>query len=127
MAKVYMCKFADKRTGKTFYKFGHTTKSDALERFNVKYDSRYGEFDITCVASQYGSLDWCKGVEHAFKAAFPKNIWLEEFFNDEREWNNFSGITEVVYLTEDRYNQAREMFYRMKHIVEKEKEWSKND
>lgn len=123
MAKVYMCKFVDKRTGKVFYKFGHTTKADALERFDSKYDQRYSEFDITCVASAYGTLEWCQGVEHAFKAMFPKNIWLEEFFGDDRKWDNFSGITEVVFLTEERYNQAREMFYRMKQQVAKELEW----
>lgn len=127
MAKVYLCKFVDKRTKKIFYKFGHTTKTDALERFNVKYDPRYGEFEITCIASQYGTLDWCRGVEQAFKAMFPKNIWLEEFFGDERTWDSFSGITEVVYLTEERYNQARQMFYRMKAQMEKEKERSGDD
>ena len=124
MAKVYMIKLVDKKTKKVFYKFGHTTKSDVLERFNVKYDPRYGEFEITCIASQWGTLEWCKGVEHAFKAMFPKNIWLEEFFGDGRKWDNFSGITEVVYLTEERYNQARQMFYRLKDQLKKEEEWA---
>jgi len=122
MAKVYFCKFVHKSTGKVFFKFGHTSKSDALERFNVKYDERYGDFNISCVASIWGELEWVKGVEHAFKAIYPKNIWLEDYLG-EGNWNRLSGITEIVELNEQQYQQAVKAFYNIKDQLNKEKEW----
>ena len=118
MAKVYFCKFVHKRTGKTFFKFGHTSKWDALERFNTKYDTRYGDFDITCIASIMGTLEWCQAVEETFKAIFPKNIWLERYLG-EGNWDNFSGITEIVDLSNDQYENARNAFYKLKKVATK--------
>jgi hypothetical protein len=120
MAKVYFCKFTDKRTGKFFYKFGHTSKNDVLERFSTLYESRYAEFDIKAVCSIRGELPWCQQIEEIFKALYPKNIWLEDFLGDEREWNNFSGITEIVSLTEEEYNRVRIAFYKVKKIQDGE-------
>ena len=116
MAKVYFCQFVDKQTGKFFYKFGHTSKNDVLERFSQTYDPRYGEFDIKAICSIRGELKWCKQIEEIFKALYPKNIWLEEFLGDQREWNNFSGITEIVHLTEQEYNRVRIAFYKVKEL-----------
>ena len=96
MAKVYFCRFTDKKTGNVFYKFGHTTKNDVLERFSTFYDSRYAEFDIKAVCSIRGELAWCKQIEEIFKSLYPKNIWLEDYLGDDRQWNDFSGITEFV-------------------------------
>ena len=56
MAKVYFCQFTDKRTGKFFFKFGHTSKDDVLDRFDVKYDPRYGDFDIKAICSIRGEI-----------------------------------------------------------------------
>ena len=117
MAKVYFCRFTDRRTGKEFYKFGHTSQMDVLKRFDSKFDSRYGEFDIKCVASIVGDLTWCQQIEEVFKALFPKNIWLEEFFADERTWNDFSGITEIVSLSHDEYERIRNAFYKLKGMA----------
>lgn len=114
MAKVYFCKFTDKQTNKIFYKFGHTSKNDVLERFHISYDERYGEFDIKVICSIYGELAWCKQIEEIFKALYPKNIWLEDYLGDVRQWNNLSGITEIVYLASDEYNKIRTAFYKVK-------------
>ena len=116
MARVYFVKFEHKSTGKILFKFGHTTLADALKRFDVKYDSRYGDFDITCVASIYGNIQMCQGIEHAFKALYPKNIRLEEYLG-EGNWDNFSGITEMVDLSQEEYDKVRIAFYNIKHQV----------
>ena len=123
MAKVYFCKFVHKNTGKVFFKFGHTSNSDALKRFDVKFDKRYGDFDISCVASIWGEYGWVRGVENTFKAIFPKNIWLENYLG-EGNWDNLSGITEIVDLNQDQYQQAVKAFYNIKEQLKKEKEWA---
>jgi hypothetical protein len=56
MAKVYFCRFTDKRTKQVFYKFGHTSKQDVNERFDPKYDTRYSEFQIKAICSIKGTL-----------------------------------------------------------------------
>ena len=119
MAKFYFCKFTDKRTGRVFYKFGHTSKSDVLERFNVKYDQRYGDFDIKAICSIKGDLRWCQDVEEIQKAKYPKNIWLETFFGDERTWDNFSGITEIVSLSDAQYKRVVKSLYSLKEQQDK--------
>lgn len=118
MAKVYFCKFTDKKTNKIFYKFGHTQKMDVIERFDHKYDNRYDQFNIKVVCSIKGDLKWCIQIEELFKKLFPKNIWLEEFFNDERKWDNLSGITEIVHLTPEDYRRILEAFYKLKELQE---------
>jgi hypothetical protein len=116
MAKVYFCRFTDKKTQKVFYKFGHTSKSDVLERFDPKYDTRYSEFAIEPICSIRGELVWCQQIEEIFKSLYPKNIWLEEYFGDDRTWDNFSGITEVVFLDTDEYHRVRTAFYKVKQL-----------
>ena len=118
MAKVYFCKFTDKKTSKVFYKFGHTSKSNVLDRFSTLFDPRYGEFDIKAVCSIHGDIKWCRQIEEIFKALYPKNIWLEEYFGDEREWNNFSGVTEIVELNDAEYKKVTRAFYKVKEIQE---------
>jgi hypothetical protein len=116
MAKVYFCQFTDKQTGKFFFKFGHTSKDDVLDRFDVKYDPRYGDFDIKAICSIRGDIKWCQQIEEVFKALYPKNIWLEEYLGDERTWDALSGITEIVHLTEQEYNKVRVAFYKVRDI-----------
>ena len=117
MAKVYFCKFTDKATLKVFYKFGHTSHSDVLKRFDTFFDPRYGAFDIKCVASIYNEdVKWCQQIEEMFKALFPKNIWLEEYLGDSRTWDNFSGITEIVSLTNEEYKRVVSAFYKLKEM-----------
>jgi hypothetical protein len=120
MAKAYFVQFTDKITKKVFYKFGHTSYNDALRRFQYpEYDS----FDIKCIASLYGQLETVQLIELFFLAAYPKNIWLEEYLGDERTWDNFSGITEIVTLDETKYKEALKTFYRLKEMVKK---WETN-
>ncbi len=116
MAKVYFCKFTDKVTNKVFYKFGHTSKSDVLERFDTKYDIRYEQFNITVVCSIKGDIKWCQQIEEIFKFIFPKNLWLEEYLGDDRTWDGLSGITEIVQLDEDQYNRVRRAFYKVQEL-----------
>lgn len=116
MAKVYFCKFTDKKTQKVFYKFGHTKYKDALMRFDTKYEPRYGDFDIKCVASIVGELHWCIEIEEMLKVLFPKNLWLEEYLGDGRQWDDFSGITEIVNLSELEYQRICKAFYKVKAL-----------
>ena len=118
MAKVYLVKFTDKRTSKFFYKFGHTSKYDVLERFHTKFDDRYGEFDIKAICSIKGDLAWCQQVEEEYKATYPKNIWLEDFLGDERKWDHFSGITEIVSLSDTDYKEIVRSLYKLKEQQE---------
>lgn len=119
MAKVYLCKFTDKKTGKFFYKFGHTSKNDVMERFDTKYDARYGEFYIQVLCSIRGELSWCQEVEEIYKFNYPKNIWLEEYFGDDRKWDNFSGITEIVSLSDAQYKRVVKSLYSLKEQQDK--------
>ena len=111
MAKVYMMEFTDKTTGKQFHKFGWTQHTDALKRFS---DPSYGDFNIRCVASIYGTNEDVQLMEKFFLAAYPKNIWLEEYLGDERKWDGFSGITEIVSLTPEQEKHATRTFYNLK-------------
>ena len=78
--KFYFVRFTHNKTNKIFYKFGITSKSDVLERFNTKYDSRYAEFNIKVMYSVYGSDEQVRKVEETFLKAFPKNFILEKYF-----------------------------------------------
>lgn len=119
MAKTYMMEFADRKTGKRFYKFGYTQHTDALKRFDRP---EYKDFDIKCIASIYGSAEAAVFLESALLEFFPKNIWLEDYLGDSRQWDNFSGITEIVSLSEEQYKQAVRIFYNVKKRVEKWKQ-----
>jgi len=123
MAKVYFCKFIDKQTNKIFYKFGHTQRMDVLERFDPKYDIRYEQFNIKAICSIRGDLKWCIQIEEIFKKLFPKNIWLEEYLGNNRQWDNFSGITEIVQLSSDEYRRILDAFYKLKEIQESSNEF----
>lgn len=111
MAKFYMAEFIDKVTSKKFYKFGWTNHNDALKRFE---DSSYSDFDIKILASVYGTQDEVKLIECVFLSLYPKNLWLETYLGDDRKWDGFSGITEIVNLSDDQYSQALGAIYRIK-------------
>lgn len=87
--KMYFARFKNKQTGKVeFYKFGHTSSYDAMDRF--KYDpEQYSKWDIKIMKTVYGPLEEMKGIEETFKAMYPKNIWIEE---------KVSGVTEIVNI-----------------------------
>lgn len=87
--KMYFARFTNNETGEVeFYKFGHTSSYDAMDRF--KYEpEQYSKWSIKIMKTIYGPLDEMKGVEQAFRAFYPKNIWIEE---------KISGVTETVAL-----------------------------
>ncbi len=98
--KFYFVRFTHKKTLKEFYKFGITSKKDVLERFNISYDIRYGEFNIKVMYSVYGSDEQVRKVEETFLKAFPKNFILEKYLSEDfGYYNGLSGITETVVLT----------------------------
>jgi len=48
------------------------------------------EFEVRVLAAVYHhSVEFCQGVEEAYKEMYPKNFWLEE---------KISGVTEIVKL-----------------------------
>ena len=53
------------------------------------------------------------------KAIYPKNIWLEEYLGDERTWDDFSGITEIVELNDLEVKRVTKAFYAVKAIQDK--------
>jgi hypothetical protein len=112
-----MVQFTDKTTQKVFYKFGWTGKGDVSERFAEGYD----DFEIKVLASLvHNDLRVIKALEFMFLRLFPKNIMLEEYLGGERTWDNFSGITEIVQLDEDRYKLALKYFYTVKKYMQGE-------
>lgn len=87
--KMYLARFTDKATGNVdFFKFGHTSSYDAMDRFTYDPD-QYSKWDIKIMKTVYGPLEQMKGIEETFKALYPKNLWIEE---------KVSGVTEIVRL-----------------------------
>lgn len=96
MPKMYFAEF--ERTVPpydVFDKFGHTGNNDAMVRLN-RIVEEYPEFKVRVLAAVYHhEIEFCKGVEEAFKAMYPKNFWLEE---------KISGVTEIVKLESETRN-----------------------
>lgn len=91
--KLYFARFTNKETGEIeFYKFGHTSSYDAMDRFRYEPE-QYSKWDIKIMKTVYGPLEQIKGMERCFLSLYPKNIWVEE---------KISGVTEVVMI-DDRY------------------------
>jgi len=89
MPKMYFAEFTRQNPPISFLKFGHTGHNDAMVRLN-RIVEEYPEFEVKVLASVYHhDIEFCKGVEEAFKSLFPKNFWLEE---------KISGVTEIVQL-----------------------------
>ena len=87
--KMYFARFTNKDTGEIeFYKFGHTSSYDAMDRFTYEPE-QYSKWEIKIMKTVYGPLEEMKGVEQAFRVFYPKNIWVEE---------KISGVTEIVTL-----------------------------
>lgn len=114
IGKMYFARFTDKKTNETFYKFGHTSSWDALERFGHEPE-QYAKWDIKIMKTVAGPLDEMKGIEETFKAFYPKNFWLEE---------KISGVTEIVKLSRDQVNEVinKMEFLGMKYYQKRERE-----
>lgn len=97
--KFYFVKFTHIETNREFFKFGVTSKTDVLERFNPKYDIRYRDFIIQVMYSAYGSREQVEYLEQVMLGKFPKNIYLESYLGLERGfYDNLSGITEISVM-----------------------------
>jgi len=96
LGKMYLARFTNKETKEIdFYKFGHTSSWDAADRF--KYEpEQYSKWEIKIMKTIAGPLDEMKGIEEAFKAFYPKNLWVEE---------KISGVTEIVTLSREQVNE----------------------
>ena len=96
LGKMYLARFTNKETKKVdFYKFGHTSSWDAADRF--KHDpEQYSKWDIKIMKTVAGPIEEMRGVEEAFKAFYPKNLWVEE---------KISGVTEIVTLNQTQVNE----------------------
>lgn len=112
--KVYLARFTNKETGEVdFYKFGHTRNYDAAERFKVEPE-QYRAWDIKIMKTVYGPIDEMKGIEEAFKALYPKNLFIEQ---------KISGVTEIVKLTKDQVDHIIHSMeiLNQKYFLEREK------
>lgn len=114
--KFYFVEFTHLKTQKVFYKFGITSKKDVLERFNSKYDERYAEFYIKVMFSYYNKDDdLIKNMEELFISKYPKNFILENYLNlPYRYYDNLSGITETVLLTDTEVRYIQNSLYKFK-------------
>lgn len=113
--KFYFVRFTHNKTNKIFYKFGVTSKSDVLERFNTKYDSRYAEFNIKVMYSAWGSEEQVLKLEKSFLEKFPKNFILETYLGESYGYyNKLSGITETCLLDDKQVDKIIRLLLKLK-------------
>lgn len=96
--KMYFARFTNKENGEVFYKFGHTSSYDAMDRFTYSPE-QYAKWDIKIMKTVFGPLEEMKGIEETFKVFYPKNLWIEE---------KISGVTEICRLTQQDVNRIIE-------------------
>lgn len=108
MPKMYFAEFTDLRTGKVFYKFGHTRNNDAMIRMNY-ITEEYPMFSARILASiWHPSIDYCIKLEESYKEKYPKNFWLKE---------KISGVTECVVLDNDTKHKIVKQLYTLKRRI----------
>lgn len=114
--KFYVMQFKNKvyekpKDGKLMIKFGITHHSDAMHRFDPKYEDGYvkdySDWDIKCLYSQnfFGenARIFAEELEyHCLHELFPPEtykVWVEDYLKVEnkRKYDN-SGITEIRLL-----------------------------
>lgn len=116
--KMYFARFTNKESGSIdFFKFGHTSSYDAMDRFTYS-PAQYSKWDIKIMKTVYGPLEQMKGIEEAFKAFYPKNIWVEE---------KISGVTEVVQLTQQQVDRIIDRMSWLNTVYYKQRERDKQD
>lgn len=116
--KVYFARFTNKESGDVeFYKFGHTSSYDAMDRFT--YDpEQYSKWDIKIMKTVYGPIEQMKGIEQTLRAFFPKNLWVEE---------KISGVTEIVRLEQHQINKIISVMESLNSFYYKERERLKTE
>lgn len=92
---MYFVEFTNTETNDIFYKFGHTSKNDIMERINW-ITSEYPQFTARVLAHVYDhSIDNVINIEEEFKERYPKNFYLKE---------KISGVTEIVKMDNNTKN-----------------------
>ena len=104
--KSYIVEFTHRVSGESFLKFGHTSYSDVMKRFEFNPE-QYQDYVIQVLASiKHSTLEAAECVESEFLYKYPKNLSLPRYF---------SGITEI-YKPEDNQERAKILreFYTLK-------------
>ena len=108
---MYFAEFTDTETGNTFTKFGHTGHNDAMIRLN-RICEEFPKFTARVLAGAYhNDLAKVQGAEEAFKALYPKNLWLDE---------KISGITEICKVNNMERKQIIDAVMRLNKAFKKE-------
>lgn len=112
MPKAYLAEFENSRPPfDVFQKIGHTGHNDAQKRLDW-ITSEYPHYKARVLAAVYHhDIEFCKGVEEAFKVMYPKNFWLEE---------KISGVTEIVKLNSDDRIKVIQQFRTLNEKTKKE-------
>ena len=111
--KSYIVEFTHRVSGESFLKFGHTSYSDVMKRFQHSPE-QYQDYYIEVLASmRHSTLEEAESVESDFLDTYPKNLSLPRYF---------SGITEI-YKPEDKQERAKILrkFYTLKEEFALEK------
>ena len=120
---VYLAKF--ELNNKSAYKFGHTKYYYAHKRFE---SHEYNKFDKISILDQIRisdpsatiARDKAKLIEACLLAIFPKNFFLEEYYNTPVSFfNDLSGITEMFVLSELTEFQLTNIFSEVKDRIHK--------
>jgi len=95
--KLYFVRFIPKDdTVKEFYKFGVTSKYDALERFK---SDEYLPWTIKVMTTAYGPTLEVLAAEDELKKKYPKNLWIDQ---------KIKGVTEI-FIPES-YKEVQDIF-----------------
>jgi hypothetical protein len=111
---LYLIKLVHKVTGKVMYKIGHTKWS--ADNFHKRFDyPEYECFEITLLASyQISHSNWTVAktaiitAENMIRAVIPPkdpSFMIEDYFEQPRGSMKLSGVTEMVFLTDDQTEQ----------------------
>jgi hypothetical protein len=118
---VYLAKF--ELNNKHSYKIGHTKFYYANKRFE---DEQYNKFDKITIMDEIRfsdpsakfARDKAKLIEICLQSFFPKNFYLEEYYNTPNSFfDNLSGITEMFILNSFTEAQLLEAFKTVKTNV----------
>jgi len=120
---VYLARFNLKN--KIAYKIGHTKFFYAHKRFDHE---QYGVFDKIEILNEIRisdenaqiARDKAKLIEACLKALFPKNFYLEEYFQTQPNvFDGLSGITEMFILNNQPEDSITTVFNKIKREVQK--------
>ena len=110
--KLYLARFTDRSSDRTFYKIGQCWQYDADERFLFEKE-QYENYDIKIMASAWGPADEVDLWEQKLLGTKKKDFWVKE---------KFSGVTEIRQFTRDevghiisKLKQLSNEWYQLRH------------